>query len=124
MNLQPLSTKPQATGLQASGSSPMKLNMTSVMDDVDRALTGCTFESLEARQLLSTSPDGVNPWAPYASIIGQDQAVAQYPFLNGTTVRVAVIDRGIDYNFAPLGGGIGPSKTVLTGVNFRDNSGI
>jgi hypothetical protein len=80
-----------------------------------------SFESLEPRQLLSTSPNGTDPWAPYATIIAQDQAVAQYPFLNGTTVRIAVVDRGIDYNHPQLGGGIGIDKTVMTGWNFRDN---
>jgi hypothetical protein len=83
---------------------------------------GASLEPLEARQMLSTSPDGVDPWAPYATLTGQDQAVAQYPYVNGSTVRVAVIDRGIDYNMPQLGGGIGGSKTVWGGYNFRDGN--
>jgi hypothetical protein len=101
-------------------------NISSAKTSCDAETTGrgFSFETLEPRQLLSLSPDGTDQWAPYATLTEQDLAVAQFPFLNGQTVRVAVIDRGIDYNASMLGNGIGRSKTVWGGANFRDNSGI
>ena len=71
---------------------------------------------------LPPNPNGSDPWVPYASLTAQDQAVAQYPFLDGTTVRVAVIDRGIDYTAPQLGGSIAINKTVIGGYNFRDGN--
>jgi hypothetical protein len=74
-------------------------------------------EPLEGRQLLSGPP-----WGPYAVLIGQDQAVAAYPYLDGSNETVALIDRGVDYRVAELGGGVGPGFKVIGGYNFRDNN--
>jgi subtilase family protein len=75
------------------------------------------LESLEARRLLATGP-----WVPYAQLIGQDQAFAAYPYLNGSNQVVALVDRGVEYRMAQLGGGGGPGHTVIGGYNFRDNN--
>jgi hypothetical protein len=77
-----------------------------------------TVEALESRQLLTVS----GPWVPYATLIGQDQAVAAYPYLTGAGETVALVDRGVDYNLAQLGGGVGPGFKVVGGYNFRDNN--
>src|SRR5437667_4435061 len=71
------------------------------------------IEALEDRLLLSVN------WAPYPRMLQQDLAVSQFPYLNGSGMTIAVIDRGIDYNHPQIGAG-----KILTGVNFRDNSGI
>ena len=70
------------------------------------------LESLEERKLMSTGP-----WVPFAQIIGQDQAFAAYPYLNGSNQDVAMIDRGVDYNHPQ----ITPAK-IAGGFNFRDNN--
>lgn len=75
------------------------------------------LEALEARQLMTTGP-----WVPFAQLIGQDQAFAAYPYLDGTGQTVAVVDRGVEYRMAQLGGGGGPGHTVIGGYNFRDNN--
>jgi hypothetical protein len=81
------------------------------------------LEQLEPRQLLSTAPNG-DPWAPFATIATQDLAVANYPYLTGAGIKVAVVDRGIDYNAPQLGGGYGAGFKVVDGFNFRDNNNV
>jgi subtilisin family serine protease len=71
----------------------------------------CRMEALEPRRLLSVT------WVPYAQLIGQDQAVANFPKLNGKGIGVAIIDRGIDTNHPQLIG-----AHFVTGFNFRDNN--
>jgi hypothetical protein len=83
-----------------------------------------SIEALEARCLFSLSPDGTDQWATYATLTHQDEAVSQFPLIDGTTVRVAVIDRGIDYTAPELGGSVAISKTVWGGENERDSSGV
>src|SRR5688572_18128709 len=71
------------------------------------------FEMLEPRTLFA--------WSPAAQLVDQDAAAAGYPSLTGAGVTVAVIDTGINYNLAPLGGGIGSTKKVVAGFDFLDN---
>ena len=59
-------------------------------------------------------------WSAAAQLVDQDAAAANYPSLTGSGVTVAVIDTGINYNLAPLGGGIGPTKKVVAGFDFVD----
>src|SRR5688572_13913336 len=71
------------------------------------------FEMLEPRTLFA--------WSPAAQLVDQDAAAAGYPSLTGAGVTVAVIDTGINYNLAPLGGGIGSTKKVVAGFDFVDD---
>jgi subtilisin family serine protease len=74
------------------------------------------MEGLEDRKMMA-----VGPWVPYAQIIGQDQAFAAYPYLNGNNQTVALVDRGVDYRHPQLGNGsFGPGLKVVGGYNFRD----
>ncbi len=70
-------------------------------------------ESLEPRQLLAFNVAG--------HLINQDTAAAAFPNLTGAGVTVAVIDTGIDYNHANLGGGFGAGFKVKGGWDFVDN---
>jgi len=85
--------------------------MTKLSTNSDRMLH---LEPLEPRQLLSSTL----PWSPFAVLIGQDQAFANYPYLTGAGQTVAIIDQGVDYNHVALGGGIGPGFKVIAGANF------
>src|SRR5687767_471424 len=71
------------------------------------------FESLEPRKLMA--------WSSYAQLVNQDEAAAAYSSITGEGVTVAVIDTGIDYNLAALGGGIGAGHKVLGGYDFYSN---
>lgn len=71
------------------------------------------FEPLECRQLLA--------WSAYAQLVNQDDAAAQYSSITGAGVTVAVIDTGIDYNRAELGGGFGSGRKVIAGYDFYAN---
>ncbi len=73
------------------------------------------IEPLEIR-LLPT-------WASYAQLIDENVAASQFPKIDGAGVTVAMIDTGIDYNLAALGGGFGPGYKVEAGYNFVDNNG-
>lgn len=81
------------------------------------------FERLEARELFSVATPakvGSTPWVPYATLIHQDLAVQNYPWLTGAGQTIAIVDRGIDFRNDPLGNGFGPGFKVSTGYNFRD----
>src|SRR3954468_2056332 len=71
------------------------------------------IEALEVRRLFA--------WSSYAKLVDQDAAAAQFPNITGAGVTVAVIDTGIDYNQASLGGGIGKNFKVVGGYDFLDN---
>src|SRR5687768_11465154 len=70
-------------------------------------------ESLEHRRLLARSS--------YAQLVNQDDAASAYSNITGKGVTAAVIDTGIDYNRAELGGGFGTGKKVLAGYDFFAN---
>jgi hypothetical protein len=71
------------------------------------------LEPLEPRRLFA--------WSGYAQLVDQDVAASQYPTITGAGTTVAVIDTGINYNLASLGGGIGASKKVIAGHDFLDD---
>ncbi|MDQ3439819.1 MAG: S8 family serine peptidase [Planctomycetota bacterium] len=71
------------------------------------------LEALESRRLFA--------WSAAAQLVDQDAAALSLPSLTGTGVTVAVIDTGINYNLAPLGGGLGSGKKVVDGYDFVDN---
>src|SRR6185436_13560865 len=48
-------------------------------------------------------------------------AAAQFSSLKGAGQTVAVIDTGIDYNRAELGGGFGSNFKVIGGYDFYNN---
>ena len=71
------------------------------------------MDALEPRRLFA--------WSGAAQLVDQDTAAAGSPNLTGAGVTVAVIDTGINYNLAPLGGGIGGTKKVVAGYDFVDD---
>ncbi len=75
--------------------------------------TSTTLEPLEQRRLFA--------WANYARLVNQDDAAADFPTLTGKGLAVAVIDTGIDYSQASLGGGFGTGKKVVAGYDFYAN---
>src|SRR5438105_3682601 len=72
-------------------------------------------EPLEPRTLLSAA------WGATAQLIGQDKAAAAYPAAVGAGESIAIIDTGIDYTLAELGGGFGPGHKVVGGYDFVNN---
>jgi hypothetical protein len=73
------------------------------------------FESLESRRLFAVT------WGDAAKIMEQDVAANTYPTITGKGVTVAVMDTGIDYTAAALGGGFGAGFKVKGGHDFVDN---
>jgi hypothetical protein len=71
------------------------------------------FETLEPRRLMA--------WSAYAQLVHQDTAASTYPTVTGKGVTVAVIDTGIDYTQAALGGGFGKNYKVVGGYDFYAN---
>jgi subtilisin family serine protease len=57
----------------------------------------------------------------YDPIIGASQVRTAYQ-VQGSGMTVAVIDTGVDYKNAALGGGFGPNDKVIAGYDFADNS--
>lgn len=80
---------------------------------MSKKLSKQMIEILEARQLLA--------WSGYATLVGQDSAASTYSSITGKGITVAVIDTGIDYTQAALGGGFGAGKKVIGGYDFYDN---
>jgi len=84
------------------------------------------LESLEARLLLSRggaspAPSGAfvngDGTVAFDSIIGASAARARFG-VDGSGQSVAVIDTGVDYKNAMLGGAVGKGRPVLDGVDF------
>ncbi len=71
------------------------------------------LEQLEPRRLFA--------WSSYAQLINQDNATADFSKVTGAGVTVAVIDTGVDYTQAALGGGFGKKFKVIGGYDFVDN---
>jgi len=69
-----------------------------------------TFEALERRSLLATTP-----WGTVPQLIDQDLAVANFGQYNGAGQTIAIIDTGADYNHPALSG------KYLGGYDFVDN---
>ncbi len=97
------------------------------------ARTRPVLEPLEERLALSSGTDhaawsvqrfALDSFAAQAqasgfgSLIGLDSVFANYPY-RGNGYSVAVLDTGIDYNHAALGGGWG--KRVVAGYDFANN---
>jgi subtilisin family serine protease len=96
---------------------------------------GCRprLETLEVRNLLSTSPGHVipaagspslpanDPNAQFDTLIGASATRSQY-HVDGTGLTAAVIDTGIDYNNPDLGSGFGAGLKVEAGYNFADGN--
>src|SRR5688572_19595658 len=71
------------------------------------------LEALEYRRLLA--------WSSYAQLVNQDEAAGQFASITGAGQTIAVIDTGIDYNRAELGGGFGSNFKVVGGYDFFAN---
>lgn len=76
-----------------------------------------SIEGLEPRVLFASAL----PWGATAALVRQDVAVSAYPTVTGVGQTIAVIDTGIDYNLASLGGGFGAGHKVVGGWDFVDN---
>lgn len=74
------------------------------------------FESVETRTLFTTVPWGTAP-----SRMNLDDLVANHPDILGAGQTIAVIDTGIDYRHASLGGGFGEGHKVVGGYDFADS---
>src|SRR4051812_46581393 len=73
------------------------------------------IEWMESRLLFALD------WGPTAQLVQQDDAASAYSSIMGRGVGIAVIDSGINYNLAPLGGGFGSGHKVISGHDFVDN---
>lgn len=71
------------------------------------------LEALDPRRLLA--------YSAAAQLINQDDALGAYSNITGQGQTVAVIDTGIDYTHANLGGGFGAGKKVVAGYDFYAN---
>ena len=93
------------------------------------------LESLETRQLLSTTKAHVaastgsgsgningDGSTNFDQVIGASATRSTYG-VDGTGQTVAVIDTGVDYKNPALGGAIGPGDKVVTGVDFTNSAG-
>ena len=58
--------------------------------------------------------------ASFGAMIGLPTVFSNYPY-RGDGYSVAIIDTGIDYNNANLGGGFGPGYRVVAGWDFANN---
>jgi hypothetical protein len=74
------------------------------------------LESLETRLLRASTP-----WGTIPKLIRQDLAASQFPTVTGAGQAIAVIDTGIDYTHAFLGGGLGQGYKVVGGYDFVDD---
>jgi subtilisin family serine protease len=70
---------------------------------------------MEARVLFALD------WGPTAQVVHQGDAANTYSSIAGKGIGIAVIDSGINYNLAPLGGGFGPGHKVVAGHDFVDD---
>lgn len=60
------------------------------------------------------------PAGDFRTVIGLDSVQSIYPY-HGQGYSVAILDTGIDYNHADLGGGFGAGKRVIAGHDFINN---
>jgi hypothetical protein len=73
------------------------------------------LEALEERKLMTTA------WGTQETHIGQDSAATNYPTMTGAGQSIVIIDTGVDYNHADLGGGFGAGHKVVAGWDFVNN---
>ncbi len=75
------------------------------------------LDPLEPRWLMTN-------WGPWPSAVGMDKVFRDYPWLDGGTNSIAVVDKGIDY-YPPYLGGIQATSTVAPRIvnvyDWRDN---
>src|SRR5476649_1555328 len=72
------------------------------------------------RPRIELLEDRLAPAGDFRSVIGLGAAQTAYPY-RGTGYTVAILDTGIDYNDADLGGGFGAGKRVVAGYDFVNN---
>jgi hypothetical protein len=75
--------------------------------------------SRHAKPRLEQLEDRITP--SWQSVIGLNAVQSAYPY-RGAGYTVAVLDTGIDYNDADLGGGFGAGHRVVAGYNFVNNT--
>jgi subtilisin family serine protease len=56
-------------------------------------------------------------------VINENNAIANFPTVNGTSESIAILDTGVDYNDPVFGrSGFGTNRKVRAGYNFVDNN--
>jgi subtilisin family serine protease len=79
-----------------------------------------TVSARHHRPYIELLEDRVTP-SDFRSVIGLGAAQSTYPY-RGAGYTVAILDTGIDYNDADLGGGFGTGHRVVAGYNFVNNN--
>ncbi len=74
------------------------------------------------RLAIEVLEDRIAPVGNLQSILGLNQLQSAFPTVTGAGYTVALLDTGINYNLASLGGGIGPGHRVVYGYNFVNNT--
>lgn len=63
------------------------------------------------------------PWGKAAQLINQDDAVRNFPSINGAGQTIAVLDTGVDWKHSALGGAFGGNAKVIAGYDFQSKDG-
>jgi hypothetical protein len=85
------------------------------MTSTSQAAAIVMIERMEGRVLFALD------WGPTAQLVHQGDAASAFSSITGKGIGVALIDSGINYNLAPLGGGFGAGHKVVAGFDFVDN---
>lgn len=89
----------------------------------DRCCRRPVVENLEVRNLLTAGTNVANSLlAPVENLIGAAATRDTY-HVDGSGLTAAVIDTGVNYRNANLGGGFGPGHKVIAGFDFGDGDG-
>jgi subtilisin family serine protease len=82
------------------------------------------LESLEDRKLLTVAGDvSTSLLAPVENLVGAAQTRQTYQ-VDGSGLTAAVIDTGVNYQNANLGGGFGAGHKVVAGYDFGDGDAV
>ena len=79
-----------------------------------------TLDALEVRRAFNVAPVAA-PYGAAPRAIGLDALQASAPTITGAGQTIAIVDTGIDYTNASLGGGFGAGHKVVAGYDFVDN---
>jgi hypothetical protein len=83
----------------------------------DRKLLAPSTLRARPRLIVELLEDRLAPASDFRSVIGLDAVQNTYPY-RGAGYTVAILDTGIDYRDADLGGGFGPGHRVVAGYDF------
>ncbi|KAI8843073.1 peptidase S8/S53 domain-containing protein [Chytridium lagenaria] len=93
----------------------------SLISDMPKAIDAFAVRTVSIPAPVST--EGIQEFAPegFHSLTGVNEARSKLG-LTGKGIKVGIIDTGVDYNHAALGGGFGPGKRVAFGYDFVGNA--